>query len=151
MQGTREYTYRRKSSLFASVGLSLFMTGFLIFWMVGWTNQELREGRAPILGLVFTAPFWLVCAYLYRQVFVWINEKVILTDREVMWIDALGRERLRRPLTSIRRLSFKIGGGSDNAVTVGIVETDAGTFKFTSSISRFRELCARLDELARPP
>lgn len=160
----RAYRYRYAGNL--------FLPAFLTLWSLGWNLGLLAKGpNGPIrvngrpgtpeqaqaffwFGLIVGIPIACLAA---RLLLGWLNERVELHDRTLVWIDWRNRERVRAELGQLRAVRlgknpfrhrgislFKPQGRSFAPPLESLtIQTDAGRVPVSESIGGYEDLKAR--------
>ena len=95
-----------------------------------------------LVGLYFTV----------KHLLLWANERIVLSDEEIVWYDWLNRERVRSPIGGITPGSLR----GNVAFTVGVngrapiqkdwrLGTGSGDVRFRSTISDYSDLLRELE------
>ncbi|MFI5387303.1 MAG: hypothetical protein ACHQ50_14425 [Fimbriimonadales bacterium] len=144
----RVFGYRNFSTLsyaLMSVPAALFPIGPLVFAFD-------PKHPAPIeVVVVLLAIGFLGFYFTIKHLLTWSNERILLSDQEIVWYDAFGRVRVRSPMSTIPPGSLTAGtpfrisvGGVRSNQRGWKIETPNGAIKFRSIISDCSELVGEL-------
>ena len=111
--GERIFSYRNFSTMaYALMPLPavIFPIGPFIFLVRG------KEPAPPEIVAILVAIGLTGLYFTVKHLLVWANERIVLSDSEIVWYDKLGRERVRSPVGGITKGSL----AGNVAFTVGV-------------------------------
>lgn len=147
--GSQVFTYRTPLQILAAAQ-PLVTCAIAVYLTFQFANRS-SNNTFPLIVSIILLPIVL---YSFYKLLVIANEKIEITGETIVWTDWLGRRKATVPISTLghgsitsKQIADDNNSGSSSGTELFILNSPAGTIRFTSRIKNSKELCDRLFEI----